>query len=194
MPQVYVCVSYRCCLSRIKAGIPFCVYVCVPVLICITGQSWWVADLAADPSSPHPPALTHSYIHIHSHDATPPPTKRWLYIPAPALVPGFNGGGPCTTSKQENINGEISLQSDNSCPTHTQRWPTLVVLFPMFFEVWNWAQMLNKAMGTGRWCVCVCVCVCRAEIFLPGTIHARFETTVSVSHVFIALMFTQNQC
>lgn len=108
---------------------------CVRVCSCVNLYNW--SELVGRRSGSRPlvstPSCSDTLMHIHSHNARPSSAKQWLYISVPAHVPGING--PCTMKKQKNINGEISsLQLDNCCPTYTQRWPTLVVLFPMFLK------------------------------------------------------------
>lgn len=75
-------------------------------------------------------------------------------------------------NKQENINSEISVQWDNCCPTLTLYVHTVLASIgcavPNVFDVWNWAQMLNKAVGTRSLRACVCVCIWD---LLPRQLH-----------------------
>lgn len=140
------------------------------------------------PSPPPPPALTHTHTLTCIHIMQGHP----LYSSCSAApVPGIVGRGPCTMT--ENVNSEGSLQLDNCCPTGTTPANTGCAV-PNVCKVWNWAQMINKAVGTRI--LCLCVCACRPQspgtgLFMPESKQSHQSAVFSV-HCFLKSMLNHN--
>lgn len=171
------CVHYNYSFSKIKAKRPFYMNMCVPLQMSMTGC--YVLTLCRFVT---PPALT------YAHNSGSPSNSSGS-IRVAALLPGMVGGGLCTVNTQENITSGVFCQWETSCPTHTQRWPTLFVLFPMFLK----CEIEPRCSIEQRGCARACACVCRAAIPSPALVVPVVKQVVTVSHIVIECVFTHTQ-
>lgn len=141
------CVAYRSNFSRIKAGIPFCV--CKSVWLCYNLYKW--SELMGHRSGS--PSLWHKAQGHHLHGGSSTSVCQLLSMASLA-----------TGEYQQRSLPPIGRLPSNA---HTAL-ANAGCAVPNVSEVWNWAQMLNKAVGTRRLCVCGCVWVCVYRFLAQG--------------------------